>query len=242
MTRKRIRHWQSVWRWFACAVIGFVLSVSIFVNFNLAAIDPPLGIGEIRQIPVTEAMGPYNQKYETEITGGKQGVGYGVGIEKEKPRSTGIVKVDGVVPKPDAIPKADSIKIQDAKGFGYPVNNNGSWQGGNKGNRVRAKQAGILLRQIEGAKQVEQKYGKKVTVEWSLAEKKYENAFNEELVEEAKKALKNKPNSTVTEEDLKKYSAKHVEPSKEAREMWDAHQKTLRANRKKKSAPSGSSY
>jgi hypothetical protein len=54
--------------------------------------------------------------------------------------------------------------------------------------------------------------------------------------------LKNKPNSTVTEEDLKKYSAKHVEPSKEAREMWDEHQKTLRGNQKKKSAPSGSSY
>jgi hypothetical protein len=81
-----------------------------------------------------------------------------------------------------------------------------------------------------------------VTVEWSLAEKKYEKAFNEELVKQAKETLKEKPNSTVTEKDLERYSAKHVEPSKETRDMWDEHQKNLRTNRKKKSAPSGSSF
>lgn len=236
MMWRSIKCSHSVWRWFVYAVIGFLLSISIFVNFSLA-IDPPLGLGEIRQIPVTEIMGAYNEKYQTEITGVQKGQGYGVGVPKDTPRSPGIVKFDGKLETPN------SIKLQDPKGFGYPVNNDGSWQDGNKGNRVANKEAGQLIRQINAAKLAETKYGKPVRIEWSLAEKKYEKAFNEKLPERVTELLKNKPDSKISQEDLKRFSAKYVEPSPQAKQMWQDHQKDLRENRKKRnSSPSGSSY
>jgi hypothetical protein len=141
---RSIKRLHSVWRWFLYAAIGLLFSISIFVNFSLA-IDPPLEIGEVRKIPVTESMGAYNEKYQTERTGVEKGQGYGVGIPKETPRHPGMVKFDG------RVETTNSIKLQDPKGFGYPVNNDGSWQDGNKGNRVSRKEAGQLIRQIKAA-------------------------------------------------------------------------------------------
>jgi hypothetical protein len=236
MIWRGMKRWHRVWRWFIYAVISFLLSISIFVNFSLA-IDPPLEIGEIRQIPVTEKMGAYNEKYQAEVTGVEKGQGYGAGVPKETPRSTGMVKFDGKVETPN------SIKLQDAKGFGYPVNNDGSWQTGNKGNRVANKEANQLIRQIKAAKAAETRSGKPVTVEWSLAEEKYKKAFNEEVPKRASRILEGKPDSTISQKDLERFNAKYVEPSEDAKNTWKEHQKGLRENRKKKSSsPSGSSY
>jgi hypothetical protein len=104
---------------------------------------------------------------------------------------------------------------------------------------LSSKDLSPIILSKEGSKYAEIKYGKPVSIEWSLAEKKYEKAFNEELPKRAMRI--NDP--TISQEDFKRFSAKYIEPSLEAKQMWQDHQKDLRERQKKrKSAPSGSSF
>lgn len=165
MSLKRL---SKGWRWLICALIGFLLSISIFTNFSYA-IDPPLNIGEVREIRVNESMSACNKKYQEEATGTPSGIGYAVGVSKEVSRP-GYVKFDGY----DAVTKT----LKDAKGFGYKVNNNGTWSNTKGGRKMSDKLLNQAIRQEQAAKAA----GIQL-VEWLVAEEKYLTAFQTVLTQ-----------------------------------------------------------
>ena len=162
------KHLHKGWRSLIYALIGFVLSISIFTSFGYA-IDPPLNVGEIREISVNESMSACNKKYQDEVTGTPSGKGYAVGVPKE-PRKPGYVKFDGYDPS--------TKTLKDAKGFGYKVKNDGTWSNTRGGDKMRQK----LINQARRQEKAAESAGSQ-SIDWLLAEEKYLKAFQTMLNE-----------------------------------------------------------
>jgi hypothetical protein len=65
--RMNLKRLSKDWRWLLYAFMGFLLSISIFTNVSYA-IDPPLNLGELREISVSESMSICNHKYQEQAT------------------------------------------------------------------------------------------------------------------------------------------------------------------------------
>ncbi len=182
------KHLHKGWRSLIYALIGFVLSISIFTSFGYA-IDPPLNVGEIREISVNESMSACNKKYQDEATGTPSGKGYAVGVPKE-PRKPGYVKFDGYDPA--------TKTLKDAKGFGYKVKKDGTWSDTSGGKKMSKKLTLQARRQEEAAKAAGSQ-----SIEWLLAEEKYLAAFQ----------------TVLNDANTSRIRLKYVAPSEEAKKL-----------------------
>lgn len=138
---------QRFVRWLGFFFLSFVLA------FNVWAIDPPLGIGEVREIPTKESMSVANARYQTQAAGMPNGQGVAVGVDKSVSRP-GYVKFDGI--------NRSTSTLYDAKGFGYRVDKNGEWTNSNVSRKMQDKLRAQLNRQLAAAR------GANMKVEWRV--------------------------------------------------------------------------
>lgn len=185
MSLKRL---SKGWRWLIYAFIGFLLSISIFTNFSYA-LDPPLNIGELREISVNESMSNCNKKYQEEATGIPSDKGYAIGVPREISRP-GYVKFDGY--------DATTRTLKDAKGFGYKVKSDGTWSNTRGANKMRDKLVNQAIRQEQAAEAAGIQ-----SIDWLVAEEKYLTAF-QGVLEDAKSS---------------KIRLKYIAPSEEAKRL-----------------------
>jgi hypothetical protein len=167
---------------------GEWLNILIFSHFSYA-LDPPLNIGELREITVNESMSACNRKYQEEATGTSNDKGYAVGVSKKFSR-TAYVKFDGY--------NQATSTLKDAKGFGYKVKSDGSWSTTKTGNKMQEK----LIAQAKRQERAAEAAGIQ-SIEWLLAEEKYLGAFQEIL----------------REAGTSRITLKYVAPSEEAKKL-----------------------
>jgi len=125
-----IKNWT---RWLCAWVLSFLLFGQVW------AIDPPLGIGEVRVIGSGEAMSKANGLYQQQAAGLPSGQSVAVGVDRSVSR-TGYVKFDGVDPA--------TRTLYDAKGFGYRVDKNGQWTRSTVSEKMQVKLNAQLNRQL----------------------------------------------------------------------------------------------
>lgn len=134
-------------RWLGAFFLSFLLAL------NAWAIDPPLGIGEVRIIPTKESMSAANSLYQSQAAGMPANQGVAVGVDRSVSRP-GYTKFDGM--------SANKTTLYDAKGFGYRIDKNGNWTNSNVSQKMRDKLTAQLNRQLTAAR------GANMKVEWRV--------------------------------------------------------------------------
>ena len=186
--RINLKRLSNSWQWLIYAFIGFLLSISIFTTFSYA-IDPPLSLGELREVSVSESMSACNRKYQEEVTGTPSDKGYAVGVTREVSK-TGYVKFDGY--------DATTSTLKDAKGFGYKVKADGTWSNTRGASKMREKLVKQAIRQEQAAESAGIQ-----SIDWLLAEQKYLTAFQ----------------SVLTQAATSRIRLRYIAPSEEAKKL-----------------------
>lgn len=132
--------------------LGFMF-LSFFLALNVWAIDPPLSMGEVRDIPTKESMSVANARYQSQAAGMPSGQGVAVGVDRSVSRP-GYVKFDGI--------NRSTGTLYDAKGFGYRIDKNGEWTSSNVSRKMQDKLRAQLNRQLTAAR------GANMKVEWRV--------------------------------------------------------------------------